>query len=150
MASWEQDIITALENLGGVASYDDIHDEIERIITDLPETLKAVIRRRIQDLSSDSNGFKQGKDLFYSVNGLGAGVWGLRNSLEQTPKALDLPDGEEEPGRKYISTYRVLRDTSLARKLKSLHKNKCQICGGTVSLKGGGVLLRSSSYNTIG
>ncbi|EOB3575002.1 HNH endonuclease [Vibrio vulnificus] len=137
MASWEQDIVTALENLGGIASYDDIHDEIEKIRTDLPETWKAVIRRRIQDLSSDSNGFKQGKDLFYSVNGLGAGVWGLRSSLVPTPKAIDLPNGVEEPGRKYTTTYRVLRDTNLARKLKSLHKNKCQICGCTVTLKDG-------------
>ncbi|MFA0409116.1 HNH endonuclease [Vibrio splendidus] len=137
MASWEEDIVTALENLGGIAGYDDIHNEIEKIRADLPETWTAVIRRRIQDLSSDSNGFKNGKDLFYSVNGLGAGVWGLRSSLAQTPKALDLPDGVEEPSRKYTTTYRILRDTTLARKLKLLHKNKCQICGCALTLKDG-------------
>jgi len=137
MASWEQDIVQALENLGGIASYDNIHDEIEKNRSSLPTTWKAVIRRRIQDLSSDSDGFKSGKDLFYSVNGLGGGVWGLRNHLIQTPKAIDLPQGVEEPGRKQTTTYRVLRDTNLARKLKSLHKNRCQICGESLKLKDG-------------
>lgn len=137
MASWEEDIVKALENLGGIASYDDIHNEIEKIRINLPPTWKAVIRRRIQDLSSDSDGFKNGKDLFYSVNGLGGGVWGLRSNLIPTPKAIDLPDGVEEPGRKYTTTYRVLRDTVLARKLKSLHKNSCQICGQVLTLKDG-------------
>lgn len=71
MSSWEQDIVQALENLGGVASYDDIYSEVSILRSNLPKTWKAVIRRRIQDLSSDSDGFKKGQDLFYSVNGLG-------------------------------------------------------------------------------
>ena len=96
MSSWEQDITQALENLGGVASYDDIYSEVSKLRSDLPKTWKAVIRRRIQDLSSDSDGFKNGQDLFYSVNGLGAGIWGLRNKLSYTPKAADLPAGTKE------------------------------------------------------
>ncbi|MEZ9388348.1 HNH endonuclease [Vibrio lentus] len=135
MSSWEDDIVQALKNLGGVANYDDIHDEIEKIRSNLPTTWKAVIRRRIQDLSSDSDGFKNGKDLFYSVNGLGGGVWGLRSNLVETPRAVDFPHGEEKPSRQKTTTYRVLRDTNLARKLKSLHKNCCQICGESLKLK---------------
>jgi len=134
MSSWEQDIIQALENLGGIASYDDIYSEVSKLKNDLPKTWKAVIRRRIQDLSSDSYGFKNGQDLFYSVNGLGAGIWGLRNKLFQTPKAADLPAGTKEPEREYTTTYRVLRDTNLARKLKLLHNNSCQICGLQIQL----------------
>ncbi|MCO7068740.1 HNH endonuclease, partial [Vibrio paracholerae] len=79
--------------------------------------------------SSDSDGFKNGQDLFYSVNGLGGGMWGLRNKLAYTPKAADLPKGTKEPEREYTTTYRVLRDTNLARKLKLLYNNSCQICG---------------------
>lgn len=137
MASWEQDIVKALQNLGGVASYEDIYSEISKLRNDLPKTWKAVIRRRVQDLSSDSDGFKNGQDLFYSVNGLGAGMWGLRSQLNYTPKAVDLPLGTEEPEREYTTTYRVLRDTNLARKLKLLHNNCCQVCDLKIQLPNG-------------
>jgi hypothetical protein len=137
MSSWEQDITQALEKLGGIASYDEIYLEVSKLRSDLPKTWKAVIRRRIQDLSSDSDGFKNGQDLFYSVNGLGGGMWGLRNRLVPTPKAVDLPAGTKEPEREYTTTYRVLRDTNLARKLKLLHKNACQICGLQIRLPNG-------------
>lgn len=147
MSSWEKDITQALENLGGVASYDDIYSEISKLRSDLPKTWKAVIRRRIQDLSSDSDGFKHGQDLFYSVNGLGAGMWGLRNKLVQTPKAADLPAGTKEPEREYTTTYRVLRDTNLARKLKLLHNNSCQICGLQIQLPNGN--LYSEAHHII-
>lgn len=137
MSSWEQDIVQALENLDGVASYDDIYSEVSNLRSNLPKTWKAVIRRRIQDLSSDSDGFKKGQDLFYSVNGLGAGMWGLRAKLALTPVAADLPQGTKEPERGYTTTYRVLRDTNLVRKLKLLHSNSCQICGLQIQLPNG-------------
>lgn len=137
MSTWDEDIIKAFENLGGSASYDSLYAEIERIRTGFPSTWKSVVRRRIQDLSSDSAGFKGGRDLFFSVEGLGAGVWGLRSYLEETPKASDLPEGVEEPGRAYSLTYRILRDTVLARKIKVLHQDRCQICGMAVSLSDG-------------
>lgn len=45
---------------------------------------------------------------------------------------------EPEPARRVLSTsYRVLRDTPLARKLKELHDHACQICGETISFPGG-------------
>lgn len=134
MSSWDEDIIKAFKNLGGSASYDLLYEEIERIRSSLPATWQSVIRRRIQDLSSDSAGFKGGRDMFFSVEGLGGGVWGLRSFLEETPKASDLPIGNEEPRRTVYSTFRVLRDTVLARKIKLLHRDCCQICGIAVSL----------------
>ncbi|MHA7809282.1 MAG: HNH endonuclease [Marinobacter adhaerens] len=137
MSSWDDDILKAFENLGGSASYDSLYAEIERIRSNLPSSWKSVVRRRIQDLSSDSAGFKGGRDLFFSVEGLGAGVWGLRSYLGETPKASDLPEGVEEPGRAYALTYRVLRDTVLARKIKVLHQDRCQICGAAVQLTDG-------------
>lgn len=134
MATWDEDIVTALENLGGAAQYKDIYNEIQKLRTNLPKTWKDVVRRRIQDLSSDSAGFKKGQDLFYAVDGIGGGAWGLRARLKNTPTAVDLPFGEDSPSRASVTTYRVLRDTSLARKLKSLYENKCQICGFTICL----------------
>lgn len=134
MATWDEDIVTALENLGGSASYDDLYSEIEKLRATLPDSWKAIVRRRVQDLSSDSAGFKGGEDLFFSVEGLGAGVWGLRSKLKETPKASDLPTGVAEPEKVYALTYRVLRDTPLARKIKVLHGDRCQLCGNTVQI----------------
>lgn len=134
MATWEEDIVTALERLGGSASYDELYPEVEKLRDNLPESWQAIVRRRVQDLSSDSAGFKGGEDLFFSVEGLGAGVWGLRSKLTDTPKASDLPTGVSEPEKVYALTYRVLRDTPLARKIKVLHADRCQLCGNTVQI----------------
>jgi hypothetical protein len=137
MATWDEDIVAALENLGGSASYDDLYAEIERVRSELPATWKAVVRRRIQDLSSDSAGFKKGDDLFFSVEGLGAGVWGLRTHLKDTPEAVDLPTGNEEPIHVATQVYRILRDTALARQIKLLYRNRCQLCGQSILLSNG-------------
>jgi len=134
MNTWEKDLITAFESLGGSASYEDLYSEIQNTRKDLPKTWKAVIRRNIQNLSSDSAGFKNGKDLFFSVDGLGGGIWGLRSFLTETPIAIDIPKGTETPNRVNSKTYRILRDTNLARKLKLLHKNKCQICNTSLKI----------------
>jgi hypothetical protein len=46
--------------------------------------------------------------------------------------------GEPEPARRVLTTsYRVLRDTPLARQLKELHEHACQICGTAISFSGG-------------
>jgi hypothetical protein len=46
--------------------------------------------------------------------------------------------GEPEPARRVFSTsYRVLRDTPLARRLKQLHEHACQICGTAISFPDG-------------
>jgi len=134
MASWTEDIVAALTALGGTGSYDDIYRQVARIRGDLPASWKDIVRRRIQDLSSDSVGFKRGADLFFSVEGLGRGVWGLRGMVKESPVAVDLPAGNEKPGRAEQKTYRVLRDTQLARQLKLMHRDRCQLCGETLRI----------------
>lgn len=72
-------IVQALHNLGGEASYPEIYAEYERISgVQLTHGRKAGIRKSIEDHSSDSLNYKGREDLFYSVYGLGNGVWGLR------------------------------------------------------------------------
>lgn len=141
MSTWDEDIVSAFISLGGVAPYESIYEEVAKIRPSLPNTWKEIIRRRVQDLSSDSDGFKGKRDLFYSVNGLGSGVWGLRDYQISTPEANDFPKdlskGNETPGRTPVTNYRILRDTRLARELKALHNNKCQICGLQITLNDG-------------
>lgn len=78
MATWLEDTVTALKRLGGKAHYDAIYAEVAAIRgTKLPRSWKAIIRRTIETNSSDSDVFG-GNDIFYSVNGIGQGSWGLR------------------------------------------------------------------------
>ncbi len=136
MSTWLEDISLALANLGGIAHYDDLYPEVKKVRAGtLPDSWKKIIQRTIQDHSDDSDGYK-GKNVFYSVQGIGSGVWGLRSNLLSTPSASDL-DLPSAPDRLLIETYRILRDTNLSRKIKALHKNICQLCGQTVTLKDG-------------
>jgi hypothetical protein len=129
VATWEDDIVSALTDLGGSGTYAEIYDAVKSIRADLPSSWKDIIRRQIQDRSRDSAGYKGGEDLFFSVEGIGRGVWGLRRFVRQTPTAADLPEGNPIPGRQAQTTYRVLRDTLLARQIKLLHRDACQLCG---------------------
>jgi len=139
--TWLKEIIEAFEALGGVAHYSQVYDYIQRSTSrKLPFSWKAIIRKIVEDHSSDSNNFKGEKDIFYSVEGLGKGVRGLRSKLKETPKAEDLGTVEEEtklPQRTKTEIFRVLRDTKLTRELKLLYQNKCQICGTMIKLKNG-------------
>lgn len=49
---------------------------------------------------------------------------------EETIEATDI----ELPQRIETTVYRILRDTPLARKLKELHSDKCQLCGETINI----------------
>jgi predicted restriction endonuclease len=136
--AWIDEIIKAYEFLGGIAPYSKVYKFIkENTSRNLPSSWKAIIRKIVEDHSSDSKNFK-GKDLFYSVDGLGKGVWGLRSKIKDTPKAEDLGIVEEEtklPEKTKTEIFRVLRDTKLTRELKVLYDNKCQICGKKIRLK---------------
>ena len=72
-------IIQSMRNLGGKAHYKSLYREYERLDgTNLTPSGKAAIRKVIEDHSSDSRNYKGKDDIFYSVEGLGKGVWGLR------------------------------------------------------------------------
>lgn len=85
--TWLEDVVVALKNLSGIAHYEDIYTEAEKVRksrgASWPQNAKAIIRRTIEEQSSDTKSFKE-QDLFYSVQGIGKGVWGLRSS----PKPL--------------------------------------------------------------
>ncbi len=90
MATWREHIETALANLGGVAPLEELYREIKRVrASTAPDSWKTIVRRIILDHSSDSDGYR-GPDLFYPVESIGSGVWGLRSSLKPTPPASDM------------------------------------------------------------
>lgn len=90
MATWVEDIVQALKNLGGQAHRKEILEEIWRIRKE-PLPLHAIesMQERIEAYSSDSEHFK-GKDLFKKM---GNGVWALREqgdveTLIQAPQSF--------------------------------------------------------------
>lgn len=57
-----------------------------------------------------------------------------QGSVPESPLAIDI-DGPT--GRTEVTTYRVIRDTLLARNVKQLHNYQCQLCGHTIILPDG-------------
>jgi len=88
MATWLEDVIKGLEELNGLASLQDIYSKL-RTIRPLPhgEHFKSSIRSTIKKYSPDSKVFIGGKDneIFYSIEGIGGGVWGLHSKLKLEP-----------------------------------------------------------------
>jgi predicted restriction endonuclease len=77
----------------------------------------------------------RGEDIFYSVEGLGKGVWGLREMLRSAPVAGDIEKPTLPPTHE-VTLHREIRDTKLTRQLKQLYHNKCQVCGKVIKLPG--------------
>jgi hypothetical protein len=94
------------------------------------------VRERIERHSSDSEaGPERGSpdDLFHKI---GKGHWGIRGHSKQTPIGSDVGD-VTPPGRVCSQVYRILRDTALARAIKTLYNHECQPCGETILLPSG-------------
>jgi hypothetical protein len=79
---WRDDVRKALEQLEGKAHLDEIYRRVRELRTSraatLPQSLAAIVRRELEYNSSDSESYQGRHDLFYSVQGIGNGVWGLR------------------------------------------------------------------------
>lgn len=90
MASWVEDIVQALKNLGGQAHRYDIFAEVQRIRTE-PIPLHGIesMQERLIAHSSDSAHF-QGKDLFKKM---GNGVWALREGVGSGSSSTSLMSG---------------------------------------------------------
>lgn len=79
---WRDDVKESLSSLGGSATLSEIYKEVRLRRTaagrSLPTSLDAIIRRELENNSSDSESFTGKYDIFSSVDGIGAGVWSLR------------------------------------------------------------------------
>jgi hypothetical protein len=150
---WWQSVEDALKNLNGSARLETIYEEVRRVRANsgdtLPPSLEAVVRKELEYNSSDSSNWHQARNLFYSVDGIGNGHWGLRSMLVPPPIASDIEEPTDDTGTKRgeVTTYRIIRDTEMARKIKVLHGNQCQICGHGIKLPSG--LLYVEAHHVI-
>lgn len=79
----KEEIIQVLINLGGEGSLKEIVEGVKSITKlGVPRTLDAGIRCVLERHSSDSYSYLGKEDLFYSVEGIGGGIWGLRRINE--------------------------------------------------------------------
>ena len=120
MPIWRDDVLRAVRQIGGLGPLSKIYSEVERVREgDLPPSWQAIVRRELEHNSSDSATYQKKQDLFRSVNGIGGGVWALREV------ALDK---EEPTNRQEVTVNRIIRDTGTVRRLKALYEDECQVC----------------------
>lgn len=141
---WWETVEIALLNLGGVAPLRKIYDEV-RVVRQahgdsVPVSLEEVVRKELEYNSSDSSNWRGTRDMFFSVHGIGKGIWGLRSAISANPVASDLAPPPETQGPAptlEVTTNRIIRDTVMTRKVKALHHSRCQICGSSIHLPDG-------------
>lgn len=80
--SWAEDVVAGFHRLGGSGHLSAIYEAVLAVRKEnghrVPSSSEAIIRRVIEEHSSETESFKQGKDIFTAPNGLGAGYWALR------------------------------------------------------------------------
>lgn len=134
---WEEEIKIVLGELGGEAPYCDIYQLIEdRNIMILGDSWKSAIRGCMERFSSNSQVYKKGgRDVFYSVNGIGEGVWGLRDyKVTMGKNNLTEDDNAFPEGKKILKLHigrernpQVIRDAK--ENFKNIHgKLYCEVC----------------------
>lgn len=136
MTTWKKEIIKALEELGGEASRKELQDRIRSNTSkNIPPSFIQTIQHELQIFSSDSTYFGEKEDIFYSVEGVGSGIWGLRNyepnvsNMDITQDDISYPEGKTI-FRKHIRRERNNKLIFTAKKqFKEKHgKLYCQIC----------------------
>ncbi|MBZ9957754.1 hypothetical protein [Mesorhizobium sp. BR1-1-14] len=79
---WIDDVLDGVSALDGRGYYPEIYASVKetrlRNGFRIPRTFEAIIRREIENHSSDSEAYLGKKDLFTAPNGLGAGYWAIR------------------------------------------------------------------------
>lgn len=127
--------IEALKQLGGHAYLRDIYKAFERLSGDtpLPANYKATIRATLERNSKDSAVYDGKENLFYSVDGIGNGHWGLldyEGALELTQEDDEFCEGKLSL-RIHLQRERNTKLISLAKKAFINKHNRlfCEICG---------------------
>jgi len=83
---WRQDVRDGLTALGGSAHLKEIYEQVRSTRRSkgrsVPANLEAIVRRELEYNSSDATAYQGKRDWFRSVDGIGSGVWALRDGAE--------------------------------------------------------------------
>ncbi|WP_254413213.1 HNH endonuclease [Dyadobacter diqingensis] len=131
------DLKQALINLNGKGSLKEIFREYSKLNRN---PIMSTVRRTLQQHSSDTKSYSNKEDLFFSVEGLGKGIWGLRNFEVfniRNENYTSFRVGNETPER-HIAVYnRIKRDTLLVQEIKRMVKSTCQLCQENIEFPNG-------------
>ena len=135
--TYKEKVVESLRKLGGHAYLKDIYEVFEIISQGEPlaKSYKATIRATLERCSSDSTIYDGQEDLFYSVDGIGNGHWGLRDISEVDEIELTQEDDEFPEGKlllkKHLSRERNPKLISEAKRLFVKKNNHlfCEVCG---------------------
>lgn len=142
--TYRSEIISALRTLGGQGELRDIYSVIkERGILPSIKTnpnWQAQVRKQLQVDSSDSTHTNSGKNLFYSVNGLYGGVWGIRSQeILDSPDTYDYHSNGEfaqefsEGLHKTIKVNTFERNRALRKQCINIFGTNCIVCAFSFS-----------------
>lgn len=114
MAIWREDVRDSLIELGGEAPLSLIYDAVRKIRgCPPPKSWQAIVRRELEYNSSDSESYLGKHDLFFSVEGLGKGIWGLR-VIGKKETASSVSPRKRKVERKKIKSEGHLQDWEVA------------------------------------
>lgn len=145
MTTWKEEIVEVLKDLGGEAHLKEICEQIKIRGNKSNSTIKQTVSDNIQRFSSDSTRFQGKEDLFYSVEGIGSGIWGLnhftvnRENVDLTEDDNGFPEGKKKL-RLHIYRERKPKVIRKAKeRFKQAHDGKvfCEVCGFDYSTKYG-------------
>lgn len=79
---WRDDVLDALNNLGGCAHLSDIYREVREIRLrhgrTVPTNANAIVRRELEQNCFEAGAYTGERNWFRSVEGLGQGIWAIR------------------------------------------------------------------------
>jgi len=137
-----EDIELALFNLGGAGSLKDIYEEIGKLKGfSLTSNQQAKVRQQLQYYNKESPHYQNKGDLFFKLNGIRDGLWGLRSQQDEVREEAievhedirglsfdNLPAGSAAPKYYKSTIVRVIRNIVVSSYLKKLYDYTCQIC----------------------
>jgi hypothetical protein len=125
MPSWRNDVAAALQDIGGSGSLSEIYQAVRaRRGERLPRSWEAIVRRELEYNSSDSESYKERYDLFRSVNGIGSGVWALREASHESAIAVRGADWSSEEVTALVDSYFNMLNMEVSG--ESYNKTRCR------------------------
>ena len=137
--AWIDEVERALHEIGGNGTLSEIYSQIQKTTNrELVPSWQAIVRRTLEESSSDTESYLGKKDIFYSVDGIGKGKWGIREkkSLAELLKKISKGYRNYRKSKGTDSndpTYKlVVRDVpSMIQKMNFIEKRNYKIKGST-------------------
>lgn len=140
--TWKDELIRGLKHFEGEAHRQELFEYIRQITNkDIPKEFVRTLQKELERFSKDSLNYEgkstndDKKNIFYSVEGRGVGIWGLNNhipdeNMDETQDDINYPEGKSV----LKEHLRKERNPKLIRDAKKVFKEKngflfCEICG---------------------